>query len=253
LGDFGVTSPAIQQADDTFHELQQKVNEFFDKVNDVLNWVPGFLSDLIEPIQQGLNALRQKVKEFWDRVNQLVDQPGSPTRLHEVAGDWVNKIGNVIGDVAGKVSLDKMQTNLDWEGRGAEAYKTTVPAQVDGLNSVKDLANQLRSSLDNLGNGIETFWTAMGVAGVVFVVGAAGAIVAACTVVGIPAAIAALLSAAGVSIGLVTTAVVSLQSLTNTISTQQTTIAQKVHDLGDHWATSNIGAMQGKSDWHVME
>jgi hypothetical protein len=29
------------------------------------------------------------------------------------------------------------------------------------LNSVKDLANQLRRSLDNLGNGIESFWTAM--------------------------------------------------------------------------------------------
>lgn len=248
-----MTSPAIQQANDKFHELQQKIDDFFNKVNDVLSWVPGFLSDLIKPIEDGLNALRQKVKEFWDRVNQLIDQPGSPTRLHQVAEDWVNKVGNVVGDIAGEISLDKLQTNLDWQGRGAEAYKTTVPAQVDGLNSVKDLANQLRSSLDNLGNGIETFWTAMGVAGAVFAVGAAGAIVAACTVVGIPAAIAAILAAAGVSIGLVTTAILSLQALTNTISTEQTTIAQKVHDLGDQWAKSNIGAMQEKSDWHVTQ
>ncbi|SFB55716.1 hypothetical protein SAMN05216266_11943 [Amycolatopsis marina] len=248
-----MTSPAIQQANGKFGELQQKINEFFDKVNDVLSWVPGFLSDLIEPIQQGLNALRQKVEEFWGRVNQLIDQPGSPTRLHQVAEDWVNKVGNVIGDIAGEVSLDKMQTNLDWEGRGAEAYKATVPTQVDGLNSVKDLANQLRSSLDNLGNGIETFWTAMAIATGVFVVGAVGAIAAACTVVGIPAAIAAIAAAAGVSIGLVTTAILSLQSLTNTISTEQATISQKVHDLGDEWAKSNIGTMQGKSDWRVMQ
>ncbi|KAA9163984.1 hypothetical protein FPZ12_008120 [Amycolatopsis acidicola] len=247
-----MTSPAIQQANDKFHELQQKIDEFFDKVNDVLGWVPGFLSDLIKPIQDGMNALRDKCKEFWDRVNQLIDQPGSPDRLHQVAEDWVNKVGNVVGDISGEIGLDKLQTNLDWQGRGAEAYKATVPAQVSGLNSVKDLANQLRSSLDNLGNGIDTFWTAMAVAGGVFVVGAVAAIATACTVVGIPAAIAAIAGAAGVSIGLVTTAIVSLQSLMNTISTEQNTIAQKVHDLGDQWAKSNIGAMQDKSDWHVM-
>lgn len=246
-----MTSPAIQQANGKFDELQQKINEFFEKVNDVLSWVPGALSDLIEPIQQGLDALRQKIKEFWDRVSQLIRQPGDPSRLHQVAEDWASKVGNVIGDIAGEVSLDKMQTNLDWDGKGAEAYKATVPAQVDGLNSVKDLADQLRSSLDSLGNGIETFWTAIGVATGVFVVGAVGAIAAACTVVGLPAAIAAIATAAGVSIGLVTTAILSLQSLTNTVSTEQTSISQKVHDLGDEWAKSNIGAMQNKSDWEV--
>lgn len=247
-----MTSPAIEQANDKIHELDQKIDDFFGKVNDVLSWVPGFLSDLIQPIEDGLNALRQKVQEFFDRVNQLFAQPGSPTRLHQVAEDWVNMVGNVVGDIAGRISLDKLQTNLDWQGRGAEAYKATVPAQVSGLNSVKDLANQLRSSLDNLGNGIESFWTVIASAIIGFIVSAAVAIVGACTVVGIPAAIVAILSGAGVSIALITTAIVSLQSLTNTISTEQNTIAQKVHDLGDQWAKSNTGAMQDKSDWHVM-
>jgi hypothetical protein len=215
------------------------------------SWVPGFLADLIQPIEDGQEALRQKVREFFDRVNQLIEQPGDATRLHEVAADWANMVGNTVGDIAGRISLDKLQTNLDWQGSGAEAYKATVPAQVSGLNAVKDLANQLRSSLDNLGNGIDSFWTAMKIAIVVFAVGAAGALLAACTVVGIPAAIAAILGAAGVSIGLVTTAIMSPQSLTTTISTEQNTIAQKVHDLGDQWAKSNIGAMQVKTDWQV--
>lgn len=247
-----MTTPAIQQANDKLHELDQKIQEFFNKVNDVLSQVPDFLSDLIAPIQRGLEALQQKIKEFWDRVNQLIDQPGSPTRLHQVSEDWVNKVGNVIGDIAGRISLDKLETNLDWEGRAAEAYKATVPAQVSGLDSVKLLAEQLRSSLNNLGNGIETFWTAMAIAVGVFVVGAISAIATACTVVGIPAAIAAIATAAGVAIGLVTTAILSLQTLTNTIATEQKTIAQKVHDLGSQWAKSNIGAMQDKSDWRVM-
>jgi hypothetical protein len=247
-----MTSPAIQQENDKFHELEKKIQEFFDEVNDVLSWVPGFLSDLIKPIEDGLAMLRQKVKEFWGRANQLIAQPGNPARLHQVAADWANVVGNAVGDIAGRISLDQLQTNLDWEGRGAEAYKATVPAQVSGLNAVKDPATQLRRSLDNLGNGIESLWTAMGIAGGVFVVGGIGAIAAACTVVDTPAAIAALATAAGVSIGLITTAITSLQSLTNTISIEQTTIGQMVHDLGDQWARSNTGAMQIKSDWHVM-
>jgi hypothetical protein len=44
----------------------------------------------------------------------------------------------------------------------------------------------------------------------------------------------------------------SMQSLTTTISTEQNTIAQKVHDLGDQWAKSNLSAMQEKSDWRLM-
>lgn len=247
-----MNSPIVQQAGDKSKELERKIHEFFDKVNDVLDWVPSFFSDLIEPIQRGMDALKQKVKEFWDRVNQLFDQPGSPDRCHQVAAEWVDKVGNIIGDISGHISLDKMQTNLDWQGRGAEAYKATVPAQVSGLNSIKDLANQLRGSLDNLGNGIESFWTVMIAAFVGFLVGAAAAIAGAITVVGIPLSIAAILTAVGVSLTLITSAIVSVQSLTNTISTEQNTIAQKVHDLGTEWAKSNTGAMQEKSDWHVM-
>lgn len=235
-----------------FEELEQKIKEFFANVDDVLSWVPGALSDLIEPIMQGLDVVRRNVTEFWDRIGQLIEQPGSPTRLHQVAEDWADKIGNIAGSIASDISLDKMQTNLDWQGRGAEAYKATVPVQVDGLKSVKDLANQLRSSLDNLGNGIETFWTAMAVAAGVFVAGAITAVATACTVVGIPAAIAAIATAAGVSLGLVTTAILSLQSLTNTISAEQSNISQQVHDLGERWSKSNTGAMQDKADWQVM-
>jgi uncharacterized protein YukE len=250
-----LTSPAIQLAGSKFHELEQKIQEFFNKINDVLSWAQDFISDdLIRRIQQGLAELRDKITHFWDRVNQLIDQPGNPTRLHQVAEDWVNEVGNIMGDVSGRVSLDKLQTNLDWEGRAAEAYKATVPAQVNGLNSVKDLADQLRSSLNNLGNGIESFWTAMSIAAGVFITGIVVAIASACVPgPGTLTAIIAVGSALGASLSLIGTAVSSMQSLTNTISTEQNNIAEKVHDLGDQWSKSNIGAMQDKSDWHVMQ
>lgn len=253
-----MTDVIVQQAMEKSHEIEERIKEFFDRVNDVLSWVPGFLADLIEPIVQGMEALRQKVEEFWERVRKLWEQPGDPGRLRQVGTQWVEQIGNGVGDVAENISPDKLRTNWDWTGRAAEAYKATVPAQVSGLNSIKDLADQMKSSLSNLANSIENFWTAIIAAFVVFIVGAVGAVGAAVTVVGIPAAIAAVAGAAAVSIGLVTTAIVAMQSHAQNIRTEQGNIAQQIDDNLGEWAKSNIDALGHASvndpdgtNWHI--
>ncbi|MDT8909570.1 hypothetical protein [Amycolatopsis sp. PS_44_ISF1] len=247
-----MSDSTIRQAQDKCHDINRSIKDFFEKINDVLGWVPDFLSGMVSSIQDAIDALNEKLAEFWDRVNQLFGQTGSPDRLHQVAADWAGRVGNAVGDIAGPISPDKLQTTLDWQGRGAEAYRATVPAQVDGLNSVKDLAHQLRSSLDNLGNGIHSFWLTVVLALVGFGIAAVAAIAAACTVVGIPAAIAALLGGVGIALALIATAVTAVTSLTDTIANEQNTISQKIRDLGSDWAKSNVAAMQHKSDWHVM-
>jgi hypothetical protein len=251
-------NPLVREAYDKVQDIERKVQEFFDKVNDVLSWVPWFLNHLIEPIRAGLEALNGKLREFWDRVNQLWEQPGNSDRLKQVGEQWVNEVGNVLGDIAGTISPDRLQTNIEWTGRAAEAYRATIPAQVSGLNAVKDIANQMRSSLNNLANSIDGLWIALGFAFAGFVVGAVAAIATAVTVVGIPAAIAIIATAVGVAIGLIAAAIMALNSHLNTIESEQATIAQKVHDLGAQWAASDIGAMSDASvndgdgsDWRV--
>lgn len=253
-----VLDPLVQEAYEKLQEIQRKVDEFFDKVNSVLSWVPFFLQYLIEPIRAAIEALNAKLREFWDRANQLMEQPGSPSRLDEVAEQWTNEVATAVGEVAGTVSPDKLRTNIEWVGRAAEAYRTTVPAQVDGLNGVKGLAEQMRTSLNLLANSVENFWLAIGIAFTTFIVGAVGAIIAAATVVGIPAAVAALATAVGVSIGLIAAAIVALKSHLNTIETQQNAIATKVTALGTTWAASDVGTMADASvadgdasDWRV--
>lgn len=253
-----VLDPLVQEAYEKLQEIQQKVDEFFDKVNSVLSWVPFFLQHLIEPIRAAIEALNAKLREFWDRANQLMEQPGSPSRLDEVAEQWTNEVATAVGEVAGTVSPDQLRTNIEWVGRAAEAYRATVPAQVDGLNGVKGLAEQMRTSLNLLANSVENFWLAIGIAFTTFIVGAVGAIIAAATVVGIPAAVAALATAVGVSIGLITAAIMALKSHLNTIETQQNAIATRVTNLGTTWAASDVGTMADASvtdgdasDWRV--
>lgn len=229
------------QVQDKANEIDAKIQEFFNKANDILSWTPGAFSHLIEPIKQGLQTIIRKLQEFWNDLKRfLVTEHGEPDALKHAGDQWMNQVGNPTHDIAGDIALPKLRTYLEWDGKAAEAYKALVPAQAEGLSGIKELAEQLRTSLTKLGNAIESFWTAVLIALGAFVVAIIAAIVEACGIVTLPAAIPTLLGAAGAAIGLIATTVASTMSMVDTINTEQTAIKQKIQDLGDKWTRSNV-------------
>jgi hypothetical protein len=245
-------NPLIDQAVGKLNEIEHQIEELFNKVNDVISWVPGFLSGAIEPVRNAMADLNKKTVEFWNACKHFATDRGNPSRLKAAAATWSDAVGNPIGDLAGAVSLDKLKTEIEWEGRAAEAYKSTVPAQVGGLNSLKDLGQQIRNSLINLANGIDSFWTQIIgiVAGLLIALGIA--IASACTVVGIPAAIVILLGAIGAGIAGIVTTISAVDSLNGTIANEQQAILDRVKALGSTWSVSDVGAMSDSSDWKVQ-
>ncbi|WP_410579582.1 hypothetical protein [Amycolatopsis sp. lyj-108] len=242
-------NPVIDQSMEKLREIEDKIRELFDQVNSVMSWVPDILSDLIEPVRRVMNELNQKVTELWDATKKFVTDRGDPAKLRQVAAEWSDRIGSGIGEIAGSVSLDKLKTNIEWSGKAAETYKVTVPAQVAGLNSLKDLGLQIRNSLVNLANGLESFWiqiygtlSALGIA-------VAVAIVSAISVVGIPAAVVILIGVIGAGIASIFTTISAVDSLTNSIGVEQTAIEDKVNSLGATWPRTNTESMSHSSDW----
>lgn len=249
-------NPLVQEAHQQTQKIDQESKRFFEQVNSVMSWVPAPLEHLVDPILRNMALLDKKLGEFWDRVNQLWDQPGDSDRLKQVGEQWVSQVGNTLGDVAGTIGLDKLRTTIEWEGSAARAYQATVPPQAAGLNSIKDIAGQMRSSLTSLANSIDMFWITMGLAFIGFAVAIASAVVAAFTVVGIPAAIGVVLTAAAAAFGLIAAAIVALESHVNTIEVEQAAIRQKLRDLGSTWAMPNTADMADasvmdgdRSDW----
>lgn len=240
-------NPLVQQVEQKTRDAEQNVKEFFDQVDRLLNWVPAPLEHMIAPIVQGMRLLSEKVAELWDHVGHLIEQWGDPDRLKQVGEQWVAQVGNALGDIAGTVAIDRLRTTVEWEGRAARAYHSAVPAQSAGLNAVKDIANQVRTSLTALANAIESFQLTMLFALISFGIGAVGALMAAASVVGTPVGIAALSAACGAAITLISTAVLAMQSQVNTIEIEQTAIMQKVHDLGSDWVMPDSGAMRDAS------
>lgn len=238
---------AIAEASDKTDEIEQKIQEFFDAVNDTISWVPWPLSDLIEPIERGMDKLGQEMQKFWQEVQEIFEQPGDPDRLREVGVTWAENVGNVLGEIAGDIGLDKHQTNIQWTGSAAEAYKAIVPAQVDALNGLKDLAGKMRTSLDDLAESVEDFWLQMKVAFGIFAAAIIGALVSAFFVVTIPAAIAVIIGACLAAIGFVGATINALDSHMDVIRDQQTAVAQGAEDVGTEWEASNIAGISDAS------
>lgn len=241
-------SAVIEEAVDIADDINQKVNEFFEKVNDLLDWVPWPASELIDEVQEAMARLRQKVDEFWTKVEEFFTNTGNPDKLKEFADQWLNSIGNPVGEIADDIALDRMDTNIEWVGRAAEAYRVIVPPQAEGLNGIKDLAEDLSKSLKALADGIEDFWSALAWAFGIFLAGIVAAIAGAVTLVGIPAAVVALTATIATSINLIATAVQERDALEDTIATEQDGIRQGVHNLGDEWRKSKH-SLGDPGDW----
>lgn len=234
-------SAVAAQAEEKAKEVERKIREFFDKANETLSWVPGPLTHLIQPIIEGLQKIDQKLRELWDKLDRfLISEHGEPGTLKNAGEAWVSKIGNPTYDVAGDIALPKLRTNLEWDGRAAEAYKAIVPAQADGLKGIKSLAEQLRNSLTKLADAIENFWTSVLLALGAFIVSIGLAAIEAAGIITLPGAIPTILAGAGAALALITVAVTQTMSMVDTIEGEQTAITQKIHDLGNEWTQSSV-------------
>ncbi|GAA1984422.1 hypothetical protein [Amycolatopsis minnesotensis] len=172
----------------------------------------------------------------WGGWKQAVD----PRGLH----------ANVVA-AANTATMRALATQVEWEGRAAETYKSSVPTQVDGLNAIKDLGIQMRNSMNDLANGIEAFWLMVRATLSALAIAVLAAILGAASVVGIPAALVVLVGAIGAAINAIFTAVGGVESLVNTVSAQQNAIVDKIKELGGRWASTDTGGMSEKSAWEV--
>jgi uncharacterized protein YukE len=250
-----MTSPAIDEGLSKAREIGDNFSDFFDTVNDVLDWVPGFLEHLIQPAIDAVNWLKGKIEEFWNTVKEFLDNTGSPSKLEAHSEALINGVFNPLNTMAGDIAPEKLATSTEWTGSGAEAYKQVVPAEVKGVEGLRDLSKDLANTLKELANGIENFWIAMGVAFASLIVGAIAAIAEACTIIGIPAAVATIAGAIGLAIGAIGTAIMELKGIYDTIDTSQDTIDQGLTELGEEWAKAspeNQAKIEDPGQWEPL-
>ncbi|WP_410630125.1 hypothetical protein [Amycolatopsis sp. cmx-4-83] len=250
-----MTAPAgtaiIDRTLEDLRAIEEKFREFMAKVRDLLEWVPGALESLIQPIIDLVNYVNEKFAQYQQAAQRLFTDVGDPDKLKQVGRQWIEEFSHTVDDIAGTLHLDKLKANIYWQGRAAETYKAAVPAQIDHLDSMKDLGEQMRDSLNNLANGIDSFWLAMKVIVGGLIAAIVSAILTAATVVGLPLALGIIAGAISMAVPAITGTVIAIETLLDVIETEQNSIQAKVDDLGDQWERTDTKTMSHPGDWRV--
>ncbi|MFG1642348.1 hypothetical protein ACGFMK_18840 [Amycolatopsis sp. NPDC049252] len=244
-------NPIIDRALEDMRAIEEKYREFMDKVRDLLDWVPSALESLVRPIIDLVDYVNGKFAECQNHLRLFWTDRGDPEKLKQVGKQWIEEFSHTIDEIAGTLGLDKLKANIYWQGRAAETYKAAVPAQIDHLNSMKDLGEQMRDSLSNLANGIDSFWLAMKIILGGLVAAVVSAILSAATVAGLPLALGILSAAIAAALPAITGTIVAIESLLDVIETEQGSIQAKVDSLGDLWERTNTSTMSHPGDWRV--
>ncbi|MEQ0563944.1 hypothetical protein ABJI51_33100 [Amycolatopsis sp. NEAU-NG30] len=252
-----MTAPAgneiINRTLEDIRAIEEKFREFMDKVRDLLDWVPGALESLVRPIIDLANYVKEKFAEYVRALERFKDDQGDPDKLKQVGRQWIEEFSHTVDEIASTLHLDKLKTQIYWQGRAAETYKSAVPAQIDHLDSMKDLGEQLRDSLTSLANGIESFWLAMKIIVGGLLAAIVSAILSAATVVGLPLALGILSAAIAAAVAAITGTIVAIEALLDVIETEQNSIQAKIDDLGDQWERTDTTTMSHRGDWRVND
>ncbi|MGW0890613.1 hypothetical protein [Saccharopolyspora sp. NPDC002578] len=240
-------------------EVQEMVQKLYDGVNQVLSWVPEAFLRLIEPIKKGMEEFGKIHLKIFEEINEFVQKPGQVDLLREISKQWSDQVSASLKDVAGAINLDKHRSNIEWEGRAAEAYKALVPGQSGAVTSIQGAADKMVTALDSLANAIEMFWVAVWVAVVTFAVGLVGAIAGLAGIVTAPAAVVGIAGVASVVVGLIGAAVTAFYATVQPINSQVQIISSAIDGLGEQWTKPNNGVDLGDgsasdgdgSNWEV--
>ncbi|MPY96752.1 MAG: hypothetical protein GEU97_01915 [Actinophytocola sp.] len=235
-------SNAVDEALQKVTELDAKIKELFDKVNSTLEWVPGLLEHLVQPIIDGMNWLAGEIRDFFAKLDEYINNPGNPFKLDDLAEAWRNDVGNKVGAIADTLTDDKLATDDEWYGSGAEAYKDVATQQSEVLNKVKTVSTTVADTLKEMANAIENFWIAFALMIVDLLVTVGLAIAEAAGVVSAPAVPPTVAAGLAVAIGLLSFAGSELKSFFDTMDTKQDTIEQQVTDLGKEWTRATPSA-----------
>jgi hypothetical protein len=246
-----MTNDVIDQALAGYDKFRQLVEELFQRVRDTLDWIPDALADLVKPIRDGLAFIGDKVGEFETAHEKFERDKGDPDKLRSYAVEWGDKFTQRLDTVAGTLDPASLKTTVHWSGPAAKTYEIALSEQLKKIDAAKDLGRQMRDSLTNLANAVETFWLTYNSIIWGLVGATAAAIVSAATVVGLPAALGILSAEIAAGIPAVFAIINVIDTTVDTIQNELVAIHDKADDLGEGWNKTDTSTMSHPGDWRT--
>ncbi|WP_243789911.1 hypothetical protein [Saccharopolyspora gloriosae] len=222
-------------------EAQEMVHKLYDGVNQLLSWVPEAFMHLIEPIKKGMEEFGKLQLKVFEEIYEFIENRGNIGLLREMSEQWSGQVSAPLKSIAGALNLDKHRSNIEWEGRAAEAYKALVPGQAGTVTGVQGVADKMATALDALANAVRMFWVSIAFAVVLFAVGLAGAIAGLAGIATALPAVAGLAGVITVVLGLIGSAVTAFITTVQPIKSQVKVLQGALDGLGETWSKPGNG------------
>jgi hypothetical protein len=233
----------ISQIQAGLDEAARTVDTIVAGINSVLAQLPDVV---IGGIRDGVAALYALLQDQLDRMSEILAYAGDSGALRLAGSAWANELGGTASRLAGFATLNSVQSDNHWSGRGADAYRDMLIPQKEALAAVKLTGDDIDDALGELAGGITAFWFSIGAATITLVVALAVATPMAATVVGAPAAAGFGGAAWNIFAAAVTAAITSLTIITVNAAANSAALDQRLSNdtafPGGRWPrTADLG------------
>ncbi len=194
-----MSDPLIEKINETLDNIQRKVDDLQNALNDTLGRIPGLLGWVADKILDAWNWFVGKLQEFWDWISNFLQHMGDPDRLTSTADAWSQSVGGPVSARVGTADVGSLMVDDNWTGTAAEQYRQQVPLQKTALQSVKfAFTDGISGALKDVALAIKVWWAALAGALVALAIALIEAIGAALGIITAPAA--PLIAAGGVAV-----------------------------------------------------
>lgn len=183
----------IEKLREKWEEVEQKATRLLEAFNDTLRKIARFAGWIAE---KAANFWNDKVVPAWQRAVDWMAEHwnvfGAPWLCFGAAGDWRTLVGQPVSERAGLATKGQLDVDTTWKGSAAQRYNDRLGEQEKALGAMSEqFAETIASGLTKVGAGIITWWLGIIVGIGILIICLATATGAAISIVGLPAAPAA--------------------------------------------------------------
>jgi hypothetical protein len=199
----------LRKVKDALDEIPKQFQQLVNNINSVLDWLPGWIMDRI---REALDAVRDFIGKVITEIGKFVTEPGVPWVLWNTASSWTDDVGAKASNWQDVFTVGNLETDDNWTGSAATAYKNVLPQQQKALGAIKSATDEVDDVLTKMAIAIGVAWLAVVSAVVSFVIELTAEAGAAATGAGAPPAAAAAGVSAAKVWGLVSAALAVLEA-----------------------------------------
>lgn len=141
-------------------EFDTTINGFVSGVNGVISIVPDWAKDLLSEVFERWKEFLAKLKKFERIVADVLSYgTGDPGALRAAAKTLQAEVVDALNSLRDSFDDSPIKAAHSWQGLAGTAYYDRYVKQMDAPKKLEPSATAATSALNDLANGLDTFWS----------------------------------------------------------------------------------------------